>query len=107
MDKPKEFIESVALVVNEVSNSGFNVVCKPNINNQEVLTFIVYKNTAVEITVKGNGTIRMVFDTKLSTGKVFTKTPYDLKASQEKINCSAIEYGYTEREAFPIDFKLI
>lgn len=107
MASTKEFIVSVCTVVNVVSNCGFKVTCKPNVSNEEVLTFIVYKNTAIEITVKGNGTIRMVFDKELSTGKEFTKTPYDFTGSIDKPNCSLIEYGYTEHDLFPEDFKLI
>lgn len=103
MDKPKEFIKSVAIVVNELSNSGFKMDCQPNVNNEEVLSFTVHKNADVEITVKGNGNIRMVFDKKLSIPNKFSKDPYDFTQA----DFSALEYGYTEREDFPKDFKLI
>lgn len=107
MASTKEFIESVCTVVNAISNCGFKVACRPNTNNEESLTFIVYKNTAVEITIKVNGIIRMVFDRELSTGKVFSKVPYDFTGSIDKPNCSAIEYGYTESACFPEDFSMI
>lgn len=102
------FDKSLLAIMKEILARPEKFVLKRNFYNDKTITVKVYtKNEEVELTLKSDGTIIMVFDEELGKKKGFNKQikPYSPNNSEKK-TLAHIFYGYTELEDFIHDFGL-
>lgn len=82
-----------------------NVYQGVHLFTQVVLKFPDRGNEGIEITVKSNGTIRLIYDATLIDSKGEVKEPRKFfQNNWVNKDLSGVEYGYLECENFAKDF---
>lgn len=102
------FDKSLLAIMKEILARPEKFVLERNFYNEKTISVIVYTaKEGVELTLKSDGTIIMVFDEELAKSKPFNKPPKAYSQNNpEKKTLSHTFYGHTELEDFIHDFRL-